>query len=61
MTNNSYTIKFDASLEEENSGACFTIQARDMEHAKLISSWLKSKTKDPVIKLIVSTDVEFML
>ena len=40
------TIKFEASLSEEDSGACFTVIARDQQHARQIAAWLRSKVKD---------------
>ena len=37
------TILFDASLSENDSGACFEITARDQAHARQIAAWLQSK------------------
>jgi hypothetical protein len=39
-------IWFDASLSEECSGACFTLEARDQQHARQVADWLRSKVKD---------------
>jgi hypothetical protein len=40
------TIRFDASLGEKDSGACFEIIARDQVHARQIAAWLLSKVTD---------------
>lgn len=40
------TVRFDASLSERNSGACFEITARDQQHARQIAAWLRSKVLD---------------
>jgi hypothetical protein len=39
-------INFDGSLSEECSGACFTLEARDQQHARQVADWLRSKVKD---------------
>lgn len=39
-------IKFDGSLSEKTSGACFEVVAKDQEHAEQIVQWLYSKTMD---------------
>jgi hypothetical protein len=36
-------IKFDGSLAEGCSGACFEVVARDEEHAFAVAKWLESK------------------
>lgn len=51
------TLKFDASLSEEDSGACFTIIARDQQHARQIAGWLRSKIKDRS-RTFISASVE---
>jgi hypothetical protein len=40
------TIRFDASLSEECSGACFSLEARNQQHARQVAEWLRSKVKD---------------
>jgi len=40
------SIKFDAGLSENTSGASFEIKARDQKHAREIAQWLRSVCKD---------------
>lgn len=43
MSTNPIVVKFDASLDEKTSGAAFEIRCRDLEHAKEVVNWLRSK------------------
>lgn len=57
-------IKFDASMSEETSGACFEIQARDQKHAREIAAWLRSVCKNTEYVFIRATQelpVQFCL
>lgn len=50
-------ITFDASLSEDDSGACFTISARDQAHARAIVKWLSSKVQDES-KVFITARIE---
>ena len=40
------TLNFEGSLSERDSGASFTVLARDQKHARQIAAWLRSKVAD---------------
>jgi hypothetical protein len=51
------TISFEASLSEQDSGACFTVLARDQAHARQVVAWLRSKVQDKT-KTFVTASIE---
>ena len=49
------TLNFEASLSENDSGACFTVTARDQKHARQVAAWLRSKVQDKTRTFITAT------
>lgn len=51
-----FIVRFDDSLNQKDSGACFTIETNRREHAQQIQKFLKRKFKKSFCHLIVKIE-----